>query len=60
MIDSVPTLNLISENHREHVVTPQEEQAYLNAADPELATFMILAFDTGLRPDEAYSCGGNM
>jgi integrase len=56
VIDSLPTLNLISgENHREHVVTPQEEQAYLNAADSELAAFMILAFDTGLRPDEAYS-----
>jgi integrase len=56
VIDSIPTLNLISgENHREHVVTPQEEQAYLEAADPELAAFMILEFDTGLRPDEAYS-----
>ncbi len=56
VIDSLPSLNLISgENHREHVVTPHEEDAYLNAADPELAAFMILAFDTGLRPDEAYS-----
>ena len=56
VIDSFPTLNLISgENHREHVVTPQDEQAYLNAADPELAAFMIFAFDTGLRPDEGYS-----
>ena len=55
VIDSFPALNLIpGENHREHVVTSQEEQAYLAAADPELGTFMTLAFDTGLRPDEAY------
>jgi len=56
VVDSVPTLKLMSgENHREHVVTLTEEKAYLEAADAELAQFMILAFDTGLRPDEAYS-----
>ena len=56
VIDTVPTLKLMSgENHREHVVTLEEERAYLQAADQELAEFMILAFDTGLRPDEAYS-----
>ena len=56
VIDSVPTLHLIpGENHREHVVTPKEEQAYLEVAEPELAAFMMLAFDTGVRPDEAYS-----
>jgi len=56
VVDSIPTLKLISgENHREHVVTLKEEKAYLEAADEELAHFMILEFDTGLRPDEAYS-----
>jgi len=56
VVDSVPTLKLMSgENHREHVVSLAEEKAYLAAADAELAQFMILAFDTGLRPDEAYS-----
>ncbi len=54
--ETVPTLKLISgERHREHVVTQAEERAYLMAADDELAAFMILEFDTGLRPDEAYS-----
>ncbi len=56
VIDSFPALKIMSgENHREHVVTRDEEKAYLAAADDELAAFMILAFDTGLRPDEAYS-----
>ena len=56
LIDSAPVLKLIpGENHREHVVTPEEEQKYLTVADEELAAFMILAFDSGLRPDEAYA-----
>ena len=56
VLDSVPVLKLISgEKHREHVVSPAEERQYLAVADDELAAFMILEFDTGLRPDEAYS-----
>jgi len=55
VLPSAPTIKLLSgENHREHVVTPEEEQKYLAAADPELAAFMILQFHTGLRPDEAH------
>jgi integrase len=56
LLESVPVLKLIpGENHREHVVTPEEETKYLAAADQELAAFMTLQFDTGLRPDEAYA-----
>jgi integrase len=56
LIESAPILKMIpGENHREHVVTPEEEQKYLTAADQELSAFMILEFDTGLRPDEAYA-----
>ena len=36
-------------------MTPEEEKKYLAVADEELATFMILEFDSGLRPDEAYA-----
>ena len=56
LIGSAPVLKPIpGENHREHVVTPEEEQKYLAVADEELASFMILEFDSGLRPDEAYA-----
>jgi integrase len=56
LIESAPILKLLSgENHREHVVTHDEGRKYLTAADQELAAFMVLEFDSGLRPDEAYS-----
>jgi integrase len=56
LIESAPILKPIpGENHREHVVTTEEEGKYLAAAGEELAAFMILEFDTGLRPDEAYA-----
>jgi integrase len=56
LIESSPVLKPIpGENHREHVVTTEEEEKYLAVADEELAAFMILQFNTGLRPDEAYA-----
>jgi len=56
MLDQVPKLKKLSgENHREHVVTRDEEKTYLAFAEQDLADFMTLEFDTGLRPDEAYS-----
>jgi integrase len=45
---------LPGENRRERVITPEEEVVYLGAAAPLLKDFAELAFDCGLRPEEAY------
>jgi integrase len=68
IIEKTPKLAKLSgENHRDHVVTREEEERYYSACerDPknaiqharfrELAELMRLLFETGLRPDEAYS-----
>jgi len=43
---------LRGENHRDHVVTRQEEAKYLAAAREPLASIATVLVDTGLRPDE--------
>lgn len=52
---AVPTVKLLrGENHRERVITPDEERLYLSAAEPQLADFASVLFDTGMRPEENY------
>jgi integrase len=45
---------LPGENHRERVVSRDEEKAYLDAAAPLLADFAVIELDCGLRPEEAH------
>ncbi len=45
---------LRGENHRDHVVTRQEEAKYLAAAREPLASIATVLVDTGLRPDECF------
>ena len=48
----LPNVKLIpGEARRERVVTPDEEQAYLEKAGALLKDFVILEFDCGLRPE---------
>lgn len=42
------------ENHREFVLTPEEEARYLAAAPEPLASIATVLADTGLRPEECY------
>jgi integrase len=59
VIDSVRPIKLLSgENHRDHVVTSEEERQFLAVAekhDPEIGYVFICLIDTGLRPEEFYS-----
>jgi integrase len=43
------------DNHRERVVSPDEEELYLKAAGPLLRDRAFILFDCGLRPEEAHS-----
>ena len=55
VIESTPKLALLpGENHRERVVSPQEESKYLAAASSLLADVATILADTGMRPDECY------
>ena len=55
VIESTPKLALLpGENHRERVVSPEEESRYLAAASPLLADVATILADTGVRPDECY------
>ena len=45
---------LSGENHRERVLTVEEENCYLGAASEPLASIAALLVDTGMRPDEAF------
>ena len=55
VIESAPKLALLpGENHRERVVSPEEEARYLAAASPLLADVATILADTGIRPDECY------
>jgi len=54
-IESMPKIKrLPGENHREHVIGPDEEARYLAAAPSLLASVARVLFDTGMRPDEAF------
>ncbi len=55
VIDAAPRIKMLpGERHREHVVTPQEEERYLLSAPEPLASVASVLMDTGLRPDECY------
>jgi integrase len=43
------------ENRRERLVSPEEEKLYLDATGPLLHDVALVLFDSGLRPEEAYS-----
>jgi integrase len=45
---------LRGENHRDRVVTPQEEAKYLAAAPEPLASIATILVDSGLRPEECF------
>jgi integrase len=50
-----PKLNLLGrENHRDRVITPEEEAMYLAAAPPLMSDVASVLADTGIRPDECY------
>ena len=54
-IDAAPVISLLpGEVHRERVVTPEEEGAYLDRAPEPLKFIATVLADTGLRPDECY------
>jgi len=58
VIDSVRPIKLLAgENHRDHVVTPEEERQFLAIAekhDSEIGHVVLCLVDTGLRPEEFY------
>jgi integrase len=55
VIASAPKIKLLpGEQHRDRVVTQEEESKYLAAAEEPLASIATVLADTGLRPDECY------
>ena len=53
---TVPKVKLqAGETRRERVVSHEEEELYLAAADPLMRDVALILFDCGLRPEEAYS-----
>jgi len=55
VIQSAPRLALIpGERHRERVITPEEEQRFLDKASEPLKSVSIVLADTGMRPEECY------
>jgi integrase len=53
--ERVAKVRMISgEQHREFVLTPEEEARYLAAAPDPLASVATVLADTGLRPEECY------
>jgi integrase len=58
VVESIPALSLLpGEQHRERVVTPDEELRYLAAASTLLGDVATVLADTGMRPDECYRLG---
>ena len=59
VIESASPIKLLSgENHRDHVVTSEEERQFLAIGekhDPEIGHVVLCLVDTGLRPEEFYS-----
>jgi integrase len=55
VISVMPEVALLrGENHRDRVLTPEEEAKYLAAAIEPLASIASLLVDTGLRPEECF------
>ena len=55
VISVMPEVSLLrGENHRDRVLTPQEEAKYLVAAIEPLASIATVLVDTGLRPEECF------
>ena len=60
-VEVAPSVRMLpGERHREHVVTPEEEARYLAAAPEPLASVAAVLMDTGMRPDDAIGCDGNL
>lgn len=54
-ISTAPKIKFLAgENHRERVITPQEEQKYLEKAAPLLHDVATVLLDTGMRPEECH------
>ena len=55
VIEASPVISLLpGERHRERVVTPDEERAYLERAPELLRSIASVLADSGLRPEECY------
>lgn len=55
VISNMPEVSLLrGENHRDRVLTLQEEAKYLAAASEPLASIATILVDSGLRPDECF------
>jgi integrase len=54
-VDQVPKIKMLSgEQHREFVLSQEEEAKYLAAAPEPLASIAAVLADTGMRPEECY------
>jgi integrase len=55
VIPAAPKIKFLAgENHRERVITPDEEARYLNKAAPLLHDTATVLLDTGMRPEECH------
>ena len=55
VLDVVPDIALVKgENHRDRVLTAEEESRYLAAASPLLADVATVLVDTAMRPEECF------
>lgn len=55
VVETTPKLQAVGgERHREHVVTPEEETAYLAEASEPLHSIATTLADTGMRPEECF------
>lgn len=51
----LPTVKMLAgENHRERVITDEEEEAYLNHGSPIIRDVATIILDCGLRPEECF------
>lgn len=54
-VDQAPKIRMLTgEQHREFVLTPEEEAKYPTVAREPLASVATLLADTGMRPEECY------
>jgi integrase len=55
ILSTMPEVSLLrGENHRDRVISPQEEAKYLAAASEPLSSIATVLVDTGLRPEECF------
>jgi integrase len=55
VLEKAATIRLLpGEAHREHVISPAEEQQYLAVASSLLCDVATVLFDTGMRPEECF------